>query len=136
VNFKKINNLHSLIIGGDLNSFPSPTLDKYSSKGNHNTKPNPVCDIIKNGYIDVVGALYSDSRIFTRRGNITDHTTGITHISASRIDHFLCSNTLILHILDISVEDNIKINSDHSMLVFSLISNSVFSIPFNKVHDT
>lgn len=124
-NFTKIKNLNPLIIGGDLNSYPSPTLDMYSTKGASTSKPHPVVDIIKNGYHDVTRLFYPDSRIFTRYASYTDSNTATTHITASRIDYFLCSEEIINHIEDVSIHENIKTKSDHCIIAISLSADPI-----------
>lgn len=124
-NFENIANLSPLIIGGDLNSFITPNLDAFSSKSKPKHKLHPVAKLIDRGFIDIFRHLYPEKKKFSRFGTRQDKISGITHISASRIDYFLVSNNLTDHVNEILIEELDVLDSDHQLLVMDVFSQKV-----------
>jgi exonuclease III len=71
-----------------------------------------------NGYHDGFRYLYPDKVRFSRFG--TTVLDGITHTTASRIDHFLLSKKLLPLIINFTIDFEGIFDSDHRLLQISL----------------
>lgn len=123
-NFENIKNIPSLIMGGDFNSYITPTLDAFSSATTPNRKPRPVEAILHNGYIDIFRALHPEARKFSRYGS-SKSQDGTIHISGSRIDYFFISHSHISSVEDIYIDEYNTFESDHRAVTLILSSEEI-----------
>lgn len=123
--YEKIADLSPLIIAGDLNSFPNPHLDYFSSKNLNRSNPRPVTQLIENGYIDTYRLLHPEKVAFTRYGSRYNKYAKITHVSASRIDHILITDNLVNTIKNSVIIDKDVSDSDHRILYLDICSDHI-----------
>ena len=104
-------NIHT-ILGGDLNLYMNPRLDKLDNSPDYNDNRNfraDVCSFVEtNNIVDVWRTINPDKRCFTwHRGD-----------KRSRLDYLLTSEHLLNFIDDVDILPGIQ--SDHSLLKLSL----------------
>lgn len=120
--FENISGISPLIVAGDLNSYPNPNLDYFSSKSLARSNPRPVTRLIDNGMVDAYRLLHPSKAAFTRYGTRHDKHANITHVSATRLDHFLISDNLIQTIKECHIIDKDVSDSDHRVIYLDLSS--------------
>jgi exonuclease III len=130
----KIPKTKKTIILSDLNSINNVDLDRFSSNPESKTKNYiPVAKLINDkGWIDAFRTLHPTKTKYSRFGNVKIKN-GITHLTASRIDHILITESLMKKLIDIDIIFGDIFESDHRLVIAEFNSSSIPLQP-NKYH--